>query len=71
VLGIFELGFQELFARGWFQISIILIYASQIPIITGMISQHVASWWCNKNKNNKKHLFWFWLRIRFEARHTA
>jgi hypothetical protein len=58
MLGIFELGFQELFQREWFQISIILIYASQVPVITGMIHQHVGSWWCNYNKK-KTHLFWF------------
>jgi hypothetical protein len=57
VLGIFELGFQELFARGWFQISIILICASQVPMITGMTHQHVGSWWCNSNNKTKPTCF--------------
>jgi hypothetical protein len=58
VLGIFELGFQELFATGRFQISNILIYASQVPMIAGMTHQQVASWWCN-NKKKKKPCFVF------------
>jgi hypothetical protein len=39
VLGIFAIGFHELFARGWLRISILLISASLVARITGVSHQ--------------------------------
>jgi hypothetical protein len=41
VLGIFEIGFGELFARGWSRTAILLILAFQVARITGMSHQRL------------------------------
>jgi hypothetical protein len=42
VLGIFEIGFWELFASGWLQTAILLIFASWVARITGMCHWYPA-----------------------------